>query len=88
MKQTYGVQKVANSLPKPVVDRIHRYAKEGRQPGTRLGQDSCSLLALAFGQLPVVILRSNPKQFTAVRSAALSEWTRAARLKPAWRASR
>jgi len=80
MKRTYGVRNVAR-LPKPVLDRIRRYAKEGRQPGTRLSSDSCSLLALAFGQLPVVIVRSSPKQFRDIRSAAMVEWSRAAGLK-------
>jgi RNA:NAD 2'-phosphotransferase (TPT1/KptA family) len=73
------------SLPKPVLDRIRRYAKEGREPRARYGHDGCALLAFANGQLPVVILRSSRKDFTETRSAALVEWTRAARSKAAWR---
>ena len=66
-------------LPKPVLDRIRRYAKEGRQPLVRYGQPDCLLLAVAMGQNPVVILRSSREQFTELRSAALIEWVRVAR---------
>ena len=72
--------KAGHKLPKPVIDRIRRYAKEGRQPLARYGHDGCLLLALANNQLPVVVLRSTRKEFTEIRSAALVEWTRAARL--------
>ncbi len=81
-------KKVNNRLSKPVLDRIHRYAKEGREPLARYGHENCVLLALAHGQLPVVILRSPRNEFTEVRSEALVEWVRAARQKPALHGSR
>ena len=65
-------------LPKAVLDRIHRYAKEGREPLARYEPDGCLLLAIATGQLPVVVLRSTREDFTKIRSAALIEWLRAA----------
>jgi len=64
-----------------VLDRIHRYAKEGREPLARYEPDGCLLLAIATGQLPVVVLRSSREEFTEIRSAALLEWLRAAQLK-------
>jgi hypothetical protein len=64
-------------LPKPVIDRIHRYAEEGRTPQTSYEGDCCRLLAVANWQLPVVLLRSTRGNYTAMRRAALSEWTRA-----------
>ena len=66
-------------LPKPVVDRIRRYATEGRAPLTRSAQGGYQLVATAMGQLPVVILSGTGHEFTAIRSAALIEWKRAAK---------
>jgi hypothetical protein len=77
-----GDKKANNKLSKPILDRIHRYAREGREPLARYGHD-CVLLAHAYGQLPVVILRSHPKEFSEIRSAALVEWGRAARQRSA-----
>jgi hypothetical protein len=68
-------------LPRPVLDRIRRYAQEGREPRARYGQDSCMLEAVAMGQPNVVILRTTRREFTEIRSAALVEWMRAARTK-------
>lgn len=68
-----------NALPKPVLDRIHRYAAEGRVLQASYGDDCCRLLAVANWQLPAVILRSSKEQFAAMHSAAQTEWTRAAR---------
>ena len=76
-----------SSLPKPVLDRIRRYAQEGREPRARYGHDECLLMAFANGQTPVVILRSTRREFAEIRSAALVEWMRAARMKTTWRAS-
>jgi len=67
------------ALPKPVLDRIHRYAAEGRVLQTSYGEDCCLLLAVASWQLPAVILRSSTDKFAEMRSAAQIEWTRAAR---------
>ena len=80
-----GDKKANNKLSKPILDRIHRYAKEGRQPLARYGHDSCLLLAHTYGQLPVVILKSRRQEFTEIRSQALVEWMRAARQRPALR---
>jgi hypothetical protein len=66
-------------LPKPVVDRIQRYAGEGRALHASYEHGCCRLLAMADWQLPVVLLQSTPSNFTELRSAALAEWTRAAR---------
>ena len=68
---------MTNALPKPVLDRIHRYAEEGRVPLERYDDGICSLLAVADWQSPVVVLRSTQDKFAALRGAALSEWTRA-----------
>jgi hypothetical protein len=68
-------------LPKPVIDRIHRYAEEGRVPRVKHEQDGCRLLAVANWQLPVVLLRSTRSDFMQMQTAALAEWTRAARWK-------
>jgi len=65
------------SLTRPVLDRIRRYAKEGWEPHARYGHDSCLLVAVANGQIPVVILRSARKEFSELRSAAMVEWLRA-----------
>lgn len=65
-------------LPKPVVDRIGRYAKEGRQLRAVFGPEGCRLLAVAGGRIPVVVLRADtPDQFARLRTAALLEWKRA-----------
>jgi hypothetical protein len=72
----------AVSLPKPVLDRIHRYAAEGRVLQESHGDDRCSLLAVANWQFPAVILRSPRHKFPELRSAAQTEWTRAARRYP------
>lgn len=72
-------------LPKAVLDRIRRYAMEGREPLARYEPDGCLLLAIMTGQLPVVVLRSTREDFTEVRSAALIAWLRAAQLRTAAR---
>jgi len=69
------------SLPRAVVDRIHRYAEEGRVPQVRYELDHCLLLAVSKWQLPAVLLRSSRAQFTGMRAAALTEWARASRSK-------
>jgi hypothetical protein len=66
-------------LPRSVVDRIHRYAEEGRVPHVRYERDDCLLLAVANWQLPAVLLRSTRDKFTGMHSAALTEWARVAR---------
>jgi hypothetical protein len=76
-----GAKTPSNPLPKAVLDRIHRYAKEGREPLARYEPDGCQLLAIASGQLPIVVLRSTREDFTQIRSAALVEWLRATQLK-------
>jgi hypothetical protein len=70
------------ALTKPVLDRIRRYAKEGWQPHARYGRDGCLLVAVAMGQIPVVILRSARNEFSEIRSAAMVEWMRAGRARP------
>jgi hypothetical protein len=70
-----------DGLSKPVLDRIRRYAKEGWEPHARYGRDCCLLVAVATGQIPVVILRSARNEFTEIRSAAMIEWMRAGRVK-------
>ena len=65
------------TLPKSVLDRIHRYAEEG-VPQASYEHDCCRLLAVANWQLPVVLLPSTRCKFTEMRSAALTEWTRVA----------
>ncbi len=71
-------------LPKAVIDRIHRYAREGRVPQASYDYDCCRLLAVANWQLPVALLRSPQDKFTEMCSAALTEWKRVA-CKPARR---
>jgi hypothetical protein len=66
----------SSALPKPVLDRIHRYAAEGRVLQVSYGEDCCRLLAVANWQLPAVILRSSKDKFAEMRSAAQTEWTR------------
>jgi len=68
-----------SALPKPVLDRIHRYAAEGRVLQVSYEEDCCRLLAVMNWQLPAVILRSSKDQFPEMRSAAQTEWTRVAR---------
>jgi RNA:NAD 2'-phosphotransferase (TPT1/KptA family) len=87
MKRTIDRQAVSR-LPKPVIDRIRRYAQEGREPRARYGHDGCFLLAVTNTQAPVVILRSTRQEFPEIRSAALVEWMRAAQVKSAWRRAR
>jgi hypothetical protein len=69
------------TLPKPVLDRIHRYAAEKRAPLASYRDDCCLLLAVANWAPPAVVLRSSRDKFSEMHSAALSEWTRAARQK-------
>jgi hypothetical protein len=76
-----GPKASLNRLPKAVLDRIRRYAKEGREPLARYEPDGCLLLAISTGQLPVVVLRSTREDFTEIRSAALVEWLRAAQMR-------
>lgn len=64
-------------LARPVLDRIRRYAKEGRELRVRYGPGDCLLLALKDGQHPVVILRATRGQFTEMRGAAVLHWVRA-----------
>jgi hypothetical protein len=82
-----GIESVTGKLPKPVLDRIRRYAEEGREPHARYGADRCLLVASAMGQLPVVVLRSAPEHFAEMRSAAMVEWVRATHLKKSRRLS-
>ncbi len=71
---------ITDWLPKPVLDRVRRYAREGRELHARYGHEGCLLLACAMGQLPVVVLRTTSReQFAPMCSAALIEWARAAK---------
>ena len=64
------------TLPKVIVDRIHRYAAEGSQLCAFFGPRDYRLLAVAMGQIPVVILRaSNAEQFAEMRSQVFVEWS-------------
>ena len=67
------------TLPKPILDRIHRYAEEGRALQASFEPDCCRLLAVANWQPPIVLLRSAPGKFAEMRGAAQTEWTREAR---------
>lgn len=69
------------TLPKSVLDRIHRYAAEKRAPLASYGDDCCLLLAVADRKLPAVVLRSSRQTFPEMQRAALNEWTRASRQK-------
>ena len=71
--------KAITTLPKPVLDRINRYAEEGRVLEASYERDYCRLLAVANWQRPAVILRSSAVEFSQMRSAAQIEWTRATR---------
>ena len=65
------------SLPRPVVDRISRYAAEGRQLRTVFGSQGYRLLAVTLGRVPAVVLRAdNADQFAEMRSAVVEEWLR------------
>src|SRR5579864_6973651 len=72
-----GISSMTAQLSKPVLDRIRRYAKEGRQLRAQYGPGDCVLLASKAGQHPVVILRATRVQFTEMRGAALVAWIRA-----------
>jgi hypothetical protein len=72
-------QRAVTRLPQPVLDRINRYAEEGRVLQARYEPDHCRLLAVANWQLPAVILRSSKDKFREMQSAAQAEWTRAVR---------
>ena len=62
-------------LPKVIVDRIHRYASEGSRLCAFFGPGDYRLLAVALGEVPVVILRSHSaEQFAQMRSEAFVEW--------------
>ena len=70
-------QRFRMSLPRPVVDRISRYAAEGRQLRTVFGSQGYRLLAVTLGRVPAVVLRAdNADQFAEMRSAVLVEWLR------------
>jgi hypothetical protein len=71
--------KAVTTLPKPVLDRINRYAEEGRVLEASYERDYCRLLAVANWQRPAVILRSSALEFSEMRNAAQTEWTRATR---------
>jgi hypothetical protein len=81
LKGTPAVPTAITTLPRPVLDRIHRYAAEKRVPVASYRDDCCLLLAVANWKRPAVILRSSRDKFSAVQSAALSEWKRAAQQK-------
>src|SRR5713226_7113466 len=70
-----------NWLPRPVLDRIRRYASEGRVPLVRYEHGYSLLLAVATGQIPVVVLRAPSEEFAELRRAVLVEWTRTAKRK-------
>jgi hypothetical protein len=74
-----NVPKAVTTLPKPVLDRINRYAEEGRALQASYERDYCRLLAVANWQRPAVILRSSALEFSEMRTAAQAEWTRATR---------
>lgn len=77
-----GIRSTAttSSLPKPVLDRIRRYAKEGWEPRSVFGHDGCRLLAVSAGENPIVVLRAASRDgFSELRSAAMVEWMRAAK---------
>jgi hypothetical protein len=67
------------SLPKRIVDRIHRYAAEGRALRVRYGSAGGLLLALKAGSAPLVVFRETGERFVEMRSTALIEWFRAKR---------
>ena len=64
-------------LPKTVLQRIHRYAGEGRQLKAVYHAGESRLLAVTLGEMPMLVLRaSNPEQFAEMRSEAFMEWKR------------
>lgn len=68
-------------LPKVVLDRISRYAGEGRQLRAVFGPEGCRLVAVAAGCVPAVVLRADThEQFAQLRTAVMLEWERATRL--------
>jgi len=65
------------NLPRTILDRIHRYAAEGREPKAVYRAGDYRLLAVATGQMPIVIVRAaNQEQFADMRSEILVEWRR------------
>jgi hypothetical protein len=64
-------------LPKRIVDRIHRYAREGRALRVRYGSSGGLVLALKPGSAPIVVFRATGDRFLEMRTAALIEWLRA-----------
>ena len=64
-------------LPKWIVDRIHRYARDGRALRTRYRNASGLLVALKAGSTPLVVFRETGERFFEMRSRALVEWFRA-----------
>ena len=64
-------------LPKTVLQRIHRYAREGRELKAVYKSGESRLLATAFGEMPIVVLRAaDAEQFAEMRSEAFMEWRR------------
>lgn len=64
-------------LPKTVLQRIHRYAREGRQLKAVYHPGESRLLAVTLGEMPMLVLRaSNAEQFAEMRSEAFMEWRR------------
>ncbi|MCP5119666.1 MAG: hypothetical protein GY953_53385 [bacterium] len=75
-------------LPKTVLQRIHRYAEQGRKLKAVYHPGESRLLAVALGEIPMVVLRaSNPEQFAEMRSEAFMEWRRTLKKLPAARRS-
>ncbi len=72
---------LTNCLPRPVLDRIRRYVSEGRVPLVRYEHGYSRLLAVATGQIPMVVLRATSEKFAELRRAVLVEWTRTAKRK-------
>jgi hypothetical protein len=65
------------SLPQRIVDRIHRYARDGRGLRVRYGKAGGLLVAFKAGCAPLVIFRETGERFIEMRSSALLEWFRA-----------
>jgi hypothetical protein len=67
-------------LPKPVMDRISRYAGEGRQLRAVFGPEGCRLVAVAAGCVPAVVVQAHTQEeFAQLRTTVLLEWKRASR---------
>jgi len=64
-------------LPRRIVDRIHRYARDGRALRVRYGKSGGLMVALKAGCAPLVIFRESGERFIEMRSSALLEWFRA-----------